>query len=50
MKYEYTIYTLGLENETEMKTILNNYGNDGWELINLVKKSSGHYFIFKRPK
>lgn len=52
LKWEY-ISDLGLNNDPHREeTLLNNYGNDGWELIAMILLEGGKYlrYYFKRPK
>ena len=45
-KWEYQVAPIPLHNEALM---LNNFGQDGWELVTLLEGPSGTVGYFKRP-
>lgn len=48
MKFEYLVKVVST---VDAQTILNFWGDDGWELITSDEAQPGHlYCIFKRPK
>lgn len=53
IRYEYKNYLFkldGTNNEIE-KTLLNRFGNEGWEMVNvlLAPNGNGYSAFFKRP-
>lgn len=49
-KYEYEANELPIHyNLNEIDILLNKYGKDGWELVNVVNSDPSYIFFFKRP-
>jgi len=50
MKFKYKVAVLTDAQLTNLETALNNYGNEGWELVNIIRIAANNNIVVAKKR